>query len=121
MDKEELYKSYNAYYYTQCVPDGAPYERNQQWLQFFDSVADHIAQEIQPKTVLDTGCALGFLVEGLRLGRIIRLAFIQSTYSVESALDQNSLSWSSDLNFGIFFFMISHIPFFLFDSCLSPK
>ena len=44
-----------------------------------------------------------FLIEGFRLGRIVRLAFFQSIYSVESASDQDSFSWSSDLNFGIFF------------------
>ncbi len=37
------------------------------------------------------------------------LAFFQSIYAVESALDRNSLSWSSDLNFGLFYFIISRI------------
>jgi hypothetical protein len=33
-----------------------------------------------------------FFVEGLRFGRTVLLALFQSIYSVESALDQNSLS-----------------------------
>jgi SAM-dependent methyltransferase len=55
---------YDAYYYaTGC---GQPYERNESWLRFFGGIADHIIADIGPTTVLDAGCALGFLVETLR-------------------------------------------------------
>ncbi len=55
---------YDAYYYaTGC---GQPYERNESWLRFFGGIADRIVSEIGPATVLDAGCALGFLVETLR-------------------------------------------------------
>ena len=55
---------YDAYYYaTGC---GQPYERNESWLRFFGGVADRIIADIGPTTVLDAGCALGFLVEMLR-------------------------------------------------------
>ncbi len=55
---------YDRYYYlTSC---GTPYERTEQWLAFFGGIADHIVEEIGPKTVLDAGCAKGFLVEALR-------------------------------------------------------
>ena len=55
---------YDAYYYaTGC---GQPYERNEGWLNFFGGVADRIIADIGPTTVLDAGCALGFLVEMLR-------------------------------------------------------
>ena len=55
---------YDAYYYaTGC---GQPYERNEGWLRFFGGIADHIISDIGPATVLDAGCALGFLVETLR-------------------------------------------------------
>ena len=33
---------------------------------FFDWIAERITRDINPKTVLDAGCAMGFLVEGLR-------------------------------------------------------
>ncbi len=55
---------YDAYYYaTGC---GQPYERNESWLRFFASIADRIVSDIGPTTVLDAGCAMGFLVEALR-------------------------------------------------------
>jgi hypothetical protein len=56
--------SYGAYYYAhEC---GIPYERSEHWLGFFGKIADHIVRELRPKTVLDAGCAWGFLVEALR-------------------------------------------------------
>jgi 2-polyprenyl-3-methyl-5-hydroxy-6-metoxy-1,4-benzoquinol methylase len=42
------------------------YERNEHWLRFFGTIADHIVSDIKPRTVLDAGCAMGFLVEALR-------------------------------------------------------
>ena len=51
-----------------------------------------------------------FFVDGLRFGGMIRLALFQSTYSAASALDQNALSSSPELNSGIFFFMLVHTP-----------
>ncbi len=56
---------YDAYYYQHGC--GMPYERsNPQWFKFFGGVADRIQQGINPQTVLDAGCAMGFLVECLR-------------------------------------------------------
>lgn len=55
---------FDAYYYQHGC--GAPYVRNEAWLAFFQGIADRIIEDIQPKTVLDAGCALGFLVEGFR-------------------------------------------------------
>ncbi|MGA2819778.1 MAG: glycosyltransferase [Anaerolineales bacterium] len=45
---------------------GRPYERTPEWLEGFARIADHIVEEIRPSTVLDAGCAMGFLVEALR-------------------------------------------------------
>ncbi len=56
--------TYGAYYYAHDC--GLPYERSDHWLTFFGEVADHIARELRPGTVLDAGCAKGFLVETLR-------------------------------------------------------
>jgi GT2 family glycosyltransferase/SAM-dependent methyltransferase len=42
-----------------------PYERAPHWLNFFGNVADYIVRLLQPKRVLDAGCAMGFLVEAL--------------------------------------------------------
>lgn len=51
------------YFATGC---GRPYIRDDEWLSFFAGIAEKIAADIQPITVLDAGCAMGFLVEGLR-------------------------------------------------------
>jgi len=51
------------YFATSC---GEPYERSEVWLNLFSSFAERIQEEINPSTVLDAGCAMGFLVEKLR-------------------------------------------------------
>ena len=60
-DQSELFDAY--YFQHDC---GLPYERNEQWLILFERIAKRIVSEINPKSVLDAGCAMGFLVEGLR-------------------------------------------------------
>lgn len=55
---------YNELYYLTGL--GQPYERNAEWLDFFQKLADRILADLQPASVLDAGCAFGFLVEGLR-------------------------------------------------------
>jgi SAM-dependent methyltransferase len=51
------------YFATSC---GEPYERNEVWLNLFSSFAERIKVELNPNSVLDAGCAMGFLVEKLR-------------------------------------------------------
>jgi hypothetical protein len=51
------------YYATGC---GADYHRNEGWLRFFNTIAGQIVKDIRPATVLDAGCAMGYLVEALR-------------------------------------------------------
>jgi SAM-dependent methyltransferase len=55
---------YDAYYYAHCC--GAPYEREGTIWEHFRTIADRIVSDIAPRTVLDAGCAKGFLVEWLR-------------------------------------------------------
>lgn len=55
---------FGEYYYAHNC--GLPYERTEAWLGFFDRIAARIAADFDPKTMLDAGCAKGFLVEGLR-------------------------------------------------------
>jgi SAM-dependent methyltransferase len=57
---------YGAAYYSNYWGGGGPYERNERWLKFFADVADGIIRDFHPTTVLDAGCAMGFLVEELR-------------------------------------------------------
>lgn len=56
---------FDANYYQLGCGD-APYQRERVWLEFFGGVADRIIQRLAPRTVLDAGCAMGFLVEALR-------------------------------------------------------
>lgn len=58
----ELYNE--AYYHNHC--GSIPYEESEQWTGFFGKVADQIVAELKPKTVLDAGCAMGYLVAALR-------------------------------------------------------
>ncbi|HEX6548834.1 MAG TPA: class I SAM-dependent methyltransferase [Candidatus Dormibacteraeota bacterium] len=60
--------AYDAFYYDHYLAEEGSerYERNGRWLEFFGRVADRIVADIAPRTVLDAGCAMGFLVEALR-------------------------------------------------------
>ena len=74
---------YDAYYYShEC---GREYRRDDFWLTFFGSMADRIAREIAPKTVLDAGCAMGFLVETLRRRGVEAFGLDISQYAIEKA------------------------------------
>ena len=64
MQKKAESERYDEYYFHHCC--GAPYERNEHWLNFFAQVAEKIIRKINPRIVLDVGCAKGFLVEALR-------------------------------------------------------
>lgn len=65
MDRStDLSAWYDAHYYR--TYQNAPYERSALWLTVFGAMADAIIRDIAPKTVLDAGCAKGFLVESLR-------------------------------------------------------
>lgn len=56
---------YNAeYYHSDCGP--VPYEEPERWEEFFGAVADRIVADLAPRTVLDAGCAMGYLVAALR-------------------------------------------------------
>jgi SAM-dependent methyltransferase len=61
---QEANLEYGRFYYRHDC--GIPYERNDHWLKFFGGVADGIVRELRPSSVLDAGCAMGFLVEALR-------------------------------------------------------
>ena len=52
-----------TYYQTHC---GEEYERGNGWEEVFACYAQRIIREICPHSVLDVGCAKGFLVEALR-------------------------------------------------------
>jgi hypothetical protein len=57
-------EAYDRTYYAEGC--GRPYQRDEYWLSWFARIADRIVREIGPHSVLDAGCAMGFLVEALR-------------------------------------------------------
>jgi SAM-dependent methyltransferase len=58
---------YFSHYFSNATKTGTlAYGRSEHWQSFFGGIADHIINDIAPRTVLDAGCAMGFLVEALR-------------------------------------------------------
>jgi len=55
---------FNDEYYTSCC--GEDYHNKSHWENFFGSIAEKIVADFKPKTVLDAGCAWGYLVAALR-------------------------------------------------------
>ena len=63
-ETKELASSYDKYYYSHGC--GINYERNEHWLNFFYNIASKVVKDINCRSILDAGCAMGFLVEGFR-------------------------------------------------------
>ncbi len=74
---------YNSYYYATGL--GEPYCRNETWVNLFASFANQIVAGIAPQRVLDAGCALGLLVEQLRLRGIEAEGVDISEFAINSA------------------------------------
>jgi 2-polyprenyl-3-methyl-5-hydroxy-6-metoxy-1,4-benzoquinol methylase len=82
MQLSETSKLYDQHYYAHgCGPE---YKRDDHWLTFFGSIAGKIVASIQPKTVLDAGCAMGFLVEQLRVRGVEAWGMDVSEYAVQN-------------------------------------
>jgi 2-polyprenyl-3-methyl-5-hydroxy-6-metoxy-1,4-benzoquinol methylase len=64
-----------------------PYERSEHWLKQFAGFADNIVRDFQPHTVLDAGCAMGFLVEALRDRGVEAEGIDISEYALSQARD----------------------------------
>jgi SAM-dependent methyltransferase len=76
---------FDAYYFAHGCGD--PYQRNDLWLNLFRGFAEFIERDIQPKTVLDAGCASGFLVECLRERGIQAWGIDISEYAIQNVYD----------------------------------
>jgi GT2 family glycosyltransferase len=83
MTPENPSSLYDAYYYEHGC-GSQPYQRNPGWLQVFGAFAEHIARDIHPASVLDAGCAMGFLVETLRLRGIEAWGIDISEYAISN-------------------------------------
>jgi SAM-dependent methyltransferase len=75
-------KLYGRWYYDSYT---VPYEENEHWKRFFGGVADAIVAQLNPRTVLDAGCAKGFLVAALRERGVDAVGFDLSEVAVEAA------------------------------------
>lgn len=72
------------YYNNNC---GQPYLRTKEWLDFFGSVAESIRVKLNPGSVLDAGCAKGFLVETLRDRNIDARGIDLSAYAINEVYE----------------------------------
>jgi SAM-dependent methyltransferase len=79
---------YGADYFFHYWGGGGPYERNERWLRFFGEVADGLIRDFHPATVLDAGCAMGFLVEQLRRRGVDANGFDVSEFAI-SQVDES--------------------------------
>lgn len=75
---------FDAYYFAHGC--GRPYQRDEEWLKFFGTIAERIVSGIQPSMVLDTGCAMGFLVEALRERGVEAFGIDISEYAIENVV-----------------------------------
>ena len=78
---------YGAFYYRHDC--GVPYERNEHWLGFFDRIAEGIVRDLHPTSVLDAGCAMGFLVEGLRKRGVEACGIDISEYAISRSTSRS--------------------------------
>jgi len=75
--------TFDADYYAHGC--GRPYVRDDVWLAFFGRVADRIVADIGPRTSMDVGCAMGFLVEALRERGVDACGIDLSEYAIQQA------------------------------------
>lgn len=84
---------YDAAYYNNFEP---PYNHSElHWARFFGALARFIKFYIQPRSVLDVGCAKGFLVEQLRLRNVKAFGFDISHHAVRQTLSK-PFCWVGD-------------------------
>ena len=84
MDTFNYQNFYNQEYYLNMVP-GIPYDREAHgghWLRFFNTVADRLINYVSPTSVLDVGCAKGFLLEAFYNRGILVHGFDYSEYAI---------------------------------------
>lgn len=72
------------FFKTNC---GADYKDKNHWKPFFGQIAQSIVDKFNPKTVLDAGCAMGYLVEALRERGVEAYGFDVSEYAISNAVE----------------------------------
>ena len=74
---------YSKQFYEESL--GVDYSDREYWSSFFGRIAKKIVEEFNPKTVLDAGCASGYLVEALRDLGVEAYGIDISEYAIHSA------------------------------------
>jgi len=82
MDPAASQRLFDAYYFAHCC--GEPYKRSPAWLSLFNNMAEAITRQIDPRTVLDAGCAMGILVEALRQRGVEAWGVDISQYAIQN-------------------------------------
>ena len=75
--------AFDADYYAHGC--GRPYVRDDVWLAFFGRIADRIVADLAPRSAMDVGCAMGFLVEALRARGVDARGIDVSDYAIGHA------------------------------------
>ena len=81
---------YNQQYYKEIIARGsaAPYTDSTFWGDFYAKIARKIVDTLHPKTVLDAGCALGYLVAALRDLGVEAYGIDISEYAISSVQEK---------------------------------
>ena len=86
-DLPNLAEQYDESYYEHHL--GQPYRRGDRgWEGIFGRVAGAIVAELAPESVLDAGCAIGFLVEALRDQGVDAYGFDISEYAISQVPEE---------------------------------
>lgn len=82
--------TYGNYFFTDfyAKDGGGDYTKREIWEPFFDSVAQNIIDKFNPTTVLDAGCAMGYLVEALRKKGVEAYGFDVSEYAIANVAEE---------------------------------
>jgi len=76
-DKEYFEKHFNP-----------PYNRSQaRWFDFFNHIAEELVRSLKPRTILDVGCAIGFLVEAFWRRGVRAYGIDVSNYAITQVPD----------------------------------
>ena len=74
--------NYNYQFFEQGC--GADYKDKERWSAFFGGIAEKIIALFHPETVLDAGCAFGYLVSELRKRGVEAYGFDISDYAISN-------------------------------------
>ena len=81
---------YGGYFFTEFFEGhtGNDYNNRNKWFPFFDHIAAQIIERFNPKTVLDAGCAMGYLVEALRKRGVEAYGFDVAEYAISRVAEE---------------------------------